>query len=120
MGSTSAAFLKLAGRALSGLEFAGEADHLDGGCAGLKALVSALDAGTVEGLLEGFAGEHAEAVGDAGLLLRLADAARDLVVDGLVVGGFAAQEAAQGDDGVDLALAGDGARGLGNLPRAGN
>ena len=34
--------------------FLPQADHLDGGDGGLKALVSGLDAGAVEGLLEMF------------------------------------------------------------------
>ena len=87
-------------------QLAAQADHLDGRGGGLKALVAGLDAGAVERLLQRFAGEHAKAVGNAGLLLRLADAARDFVVDGLVVRGFAAQQAAESDDGVDAALVG--------------
>ena len=59
-------------------------------------------------------------MGDAGLLLGLADAAGDLVVDGLVVGGLAAEEAAEGDDGVEFFGFGEGAGGGGNLPGAGN
>ena len=77
-----------------------DGDHLDGGDGGFEAFVAGFEAGAVEGLLEGFAGEHTEGVGDAGLLLGLADAAGNLVVDGLIVGGFAAEEAAEGDDGV--------------------
>jgi hypothetical protein len=103
-----------------GLQFAAQADHLDGRHGGLEALVAGLDAGAVERLLQGFAGEHAKAVGNAGLLLRLADAARHFVVDGLVVGGFAAQQAAQRHNGVHLAQVGQGARRRGNLPCAGN
>ena len=88
---------------------------------GFKALVAGLDAGAVERLLQGLAGEHAKAVGNAGLLLRLADAARHLVVDGLVVGGLAAQQAAERDDGVHACRTiGEGARRGGNLPCAGN
>ena len=100
--------------------FAAQAHHFNGGGGGLKALVAGLDAGAVQRLLQSFAGEHAEAVGNAGLLLRLADAARHFVVDGLVVGGFAAQQAAQRDDGVHAAGVGEVRGGGGNLPRAGN
>ena len=101
-------------------EFALDGDHLDGGDGGFEALVAGFEAGAVEGLLEGFAGEDAEGVGDAGLLLGLADAAGDFVVDGLVVGGFAAEEAAEGDDGVEFFGFGEGAGGGGNLPGAGD
>ena len=73
------------------LQLASERDHLDGRDGGFKALVAGLDAGAVEGLLQRLAGEHAKAVGNARLLLRLADATGDFVVDGLVVGGLAAQ-----------------------------
>ena len=85
-----------------GCEFALDGDHFDGGDGGFEAFVAGFEAGAVEGLLEGFAGEDAEGVGDAGLLLGLADAAGDFVVDGFVVGGFAAEEAAEGDDGVEF------------------
>ena len=95
-------------------------DHLDGGDGGFEALVSCLQAGAVESLFERLAGEDAEGVGDAGILLRLADATRDLVVDGLVVGGFATQKTAKGDDRVELLRLGEGAGGGGNLPRAGD
>ena len=59
-------------------------------------------------------------MGNAGFLLRLADAARDFVVDGLVVGGFAAQQTTQRNDGVSAAQRWRVAGGGGNLPRAGN
>jgi hypothetical protein len=97
-----------------------DGDHLDGGGGGFEAFVAGFEAGAIEGLLQGFAGENAEGVGDAGLLLGLADAAGDLVVDGLVVGGFAAEEAAEGDDGVEFFGFGEGASGGGNLPGAGD
>src|ERR1041385_2255358 len=69
-----------------------ERGHLDGGERGFGALVAALQAGAVDGLLEGVAGEDAVGVGDAGLLRGLADAARDLGGDVLVVRGVAAQD----------------------------
>jgi hypothetical protein len=97
-----------------------DGDHLDGGAGGFEALVSGFEAGAVEGLFEGLAGEDAEGVGDAGVLLRLADAAGDLVVDGFVVGGFAAEETAEGDDGVEFFGFGEGAGGRGDLPCAGD
>ena len=102
------------------MQLAAQADHLDGRDGGFKALVSGLDAGAVERLLQRLAGEHAKAVGNAGLLLRLADAARHFVVDGFVMSSLAAQQAAERDDGVHLAEVGHGARGRRNLPRAGN
>ena len=85
-----------------------------------KPLLPAFQTGAVECLLQRFAGEDAEGVGDAGLLLGLADAAGDFVIDGLVVGGFAAEEAAEGDDGVEFFGFGEGAGGGGNLPGAGD
>ena len=95
-----------------------QAHHLNGGRGGLKALVAGLDARAVQRLLQSFAGEHAEAVGNAGLLLRLADAAGHFVVDGLVVGGFAAQQAAQRHDRVHTASIGAvrAARGISHAP----
>jgi hypothetical protein len=101
-------------------QFALDGDHLDGGGGGFEALVAGFEAGAIEGLLQGFAGKDSEGVGDAGLLLGLADAAGDLVVDGFVVGGFAAEEAAEGDDGVELFGLGEGAGGGGDLPCAGD
>ena len=59
-------------------------------------------------------------MGNARLLLRLADAAGHLVVDGLVMGGFSAQQAAKCHDGVHLATVGDSTRGGGYLPGAWN
>jgi len=59
-------------------------------------------------------------VGDAGFLLRLADAAGDFVVDGFVVGGFAADEAAESDDGVESVSLSELAGGSGNFPGAGD
>ncbi len=97
-----------------------DGDHFDGGDGGFEAFVAGFDAGAVEGLLEGLAGEDAEGMGDAGLLLGLADSASYLGVDGLVVGGFAAEEAAEGDDGVVLLRLGEGAGGGGDLPGAGD
>jgi hypothetical protein len=97
-----------------------DGDHFYGGYGGFEAFVSGFEAGSVEGLLEGLAGEDAEGVGDAGLLLGLAYAAGDLVVDGLVVGGFSAQKAAQGYDGVDMAGSSAGAGSSGNFPCAGD
>ena len=75
---------------LPGCEFALDGDHFDGGDGGFEAFVAGFEASAIEGLLEGFAGEDAEGVGDAGLLLGLADAAGYFGVDGFVVGGFAA------------------------------
>src|SRR6266702_4231664 len=117
--------MKTAARSSWSGQFALDGDHLDGGDGGLEAFVSGFEAGAVEGLLEGLAGEDAEGVGGAGLLLGLADAAGDLVVDGLVVGGLAAEEAAEGDDGVELLCFGffhlcEGAGGGGDLPGSGD
>src|ERR1700722_19065902 len=92
------------------LEFPANAYHFDGGCSGLKALVPALDSGAVQGLLQSFAGEHAEAVRNAGLLLGLPDSACNLVVDGLVVSSFSAQQTSQRDNGVHATGGGAGAR----------
>ena len=80
---------------LSFCELAVQAHHLNGCGSGFKSLVSGLDAGAIERLLQRLAGEHAKAVRNARLLLRLADAARHFVVDGFVVGRLAAQQAAQ-------------------------
>src|SRR5271170_5258641 len=85
-----------------------------------ESLVAGLQASAVESLLQGIAGEDTEGVGDARFLLRLADAAGDLVVDGFVVGRLTAQEAADGDDGVYQFGLGDLAGGGGDLPCAGN
>ena len=71
-----------------------DGDPFDGCDGGFEAFVSGFEAGAVEGLFEGFAGEDAEGVGDAGLLLGLAYASGYFGVDGLVEGGFAAEEAA--------------------------
>ena len=79
-----------------------DGDHFDGGDGGFEALVAGFEAGAVEGLLQGFAGEHTERVRNAGVLLGLAYAAGYFIVDGLVVGGFAAEETAEGDDGVEF------------------
>ena len=81
-----------------------------------KSLVAGLDAGAVERLLQRFAGKHAKAVGNAGLLLRLPDAARHFVVDGLVVRRFAAQQAAERDDGIDACPASPGSAPLPGFP----
>jgi len=97
-----------------------DGDHLDGGDGGLEALVASFEAGAVEGLLEGLAGEDTEGVGDAGVLLGLTDAAGDFVVDGLVVGGFAAEETAESDDGVEFFRFGEGAGRGGDLPGSGD
>ncbi len=84
------------------LELPPQAHHLNGRAGSLKSLVARLDAGAIERLLQGLAGEHAKAVRNAGLLLRLADAARHFVVDGLVVRGLAAQQAAERDNRIHL------------------
>lgn len=97
-----------------------DGDHFDGGDGCLEALVSGFEASTVEGLFEGFAGEDAEGVGDAGLLLGLSDTSGDFVVDGFVVGSFSAEEAAEGYDGIEFFGLGEGAGGGGNLPCAWN
>jgi hypothetical protein len=100
--------------------FAVQRGHFDSGCCCFESLIAALQAGAVESLLQGFAGEDAEGVGDAGVLLGLADAASDFVVDGFVVSGFSANETAERDDGVEPASLGELAGGGGNLPGAGN
>ena len=97
-----------------------DGDHFDGGDGCLEALVSGFEASTVEGLFEGFAGEDAEGVGDAGLLLGLSDTSGDFVVDGFVVGSFSAEEAAEGYDGIEFFGLGEGAGGGGNLPGTGD
>ena len=97
-----------------------DGDHFDGGDGGFEALVTCFEASAVESLLEGFAGEDTEGMGDAGVLLGLADAAGYFVVDGLVVGGFATEEAAEGDNGVEFFGLGQGAGGGGNLPGSGD
>ena len=94
--------------------------HFDGSDGGFEAFVACFEAGAVECLFEGFAGEDTEGVGHTGLLLRLADATGDFVVDGFVVGGLSTEEAAERDDGIDLAGFRDGAGGGGNLPGTGD
>ena len=77
-------------------------DHFDCGDGCFEAFVSGFDSSAVEGLFECFAGEDAEGVGNAGLLLGLADASSYFGVDGFVVGSFATEEDAEGDDGVEF------------------
>ena len=66
-----------------------QAGHLQHGRRGFGALVAGLAAGTVDGLLHGLGGEHAEADGDAGLTGDRAEAARGLTGDVVEVGGLA-------------------------------
>ena len=94
--------------------------HLDRCNGGLESLVARLHAGAVQRLFQRLAGQHAEAVRHARLLLRLADAARNLRVDRLVVRRLAAQQAAQRDDRIHRFRLRQGARRRGNLPRAGH
>ena len=68
---------------------------------------------------QGFAGEHAKGVGHAGLLLRLADAARHFVVDGFVVSRLTAQQATQSDHRI-RAAAGSACRPRRRLPHRGH
>ena len=67
---------------------------------GFETLVSHLQAGAVDRLLERFASKHSESVGHPSLLRRLADAACDLVDDDIVVCRVAAQKASQADNGI--------------------
>ena len=97
-----------------------DGNHLDGCDGGFEAFVAGFEAGAVEGLFEGFAGEDAEGVGDTGVLLGLADAAGDFVINGLVVGGFATEETAEGDDGVELFGFGERSGRGGDLPCTGD
>ena len=85
---------------------------------GFEAFVTGFEAGTVERLLQCFAGENAEGMGDASLLLRLPDAACDLVVDRFVVGGFTAEETTESDDSVEFFAFSEGASGGRDLPGA--
>src|SRR5438477_12661176 len=74
--------------------------HLDGGERGFVSFITALQTGTIDGLLERLAGQNAVGVRDAGLLRGLSDAARDFSRDVLVVGGVAADDAAETEDSV--------------------
>src|SRR6185503_15984406 len=74
--------------------------------------------GAVQCLLQSLAGQNAESVRHAGLLLGLTDAATHLVVDRLVMGGFAAQQAAKHDHTVETLAGREGSRRRRNLPRS--
>src|SRR5271154_5035284 len=94
--------------------------HLNRGDSRFEPLVAGLDAGAVERLLQGLAGQYPERVRHSGLLLRLSDPAGDFVVNGLIVRGLAANQAAEGDDGVVLFRLGENSGGGRHLPSSGN
>ena len=64
--------------------------HFNGGDGGFESFVAGLQSGAVQRLLQRFAGQDAEGMRHACLLLGLAKAAGDFVVDGFIVGGLAA------------------------------
>src|ERR1700687_2294953 len=72
--------------------------HLYRGQTRFKTLVAALEAGSVDGLLEGVAGQHAKDNGQAGVHLRELQSARGFGTNVIVMGRFAAQNAANGDE----------------------
>ena len=102
------------------MERAFEGGEFEGGEGGFVSLVAHFEAGAVDGLLQVFAGEDAEADGDAGGERNLSDAAGDFVDDDIVVGGVSAQEAADGDQGVVLAGFGQHFGGRGKLEGSGD
>src|SRR5215472_17308750 len=104
---------------LSAAELAGELRQFDGAEAGFKALVAALEACAVDGLLEGVAGEDAEHYRDAGIHLRELQAARGFGADVIVMCGLATEDAADGDEGVVTAGSGKFFRGQRKFERAG-
>ena len=97
-----------------------EARHLYRCQRRLESLVTHLEPGAVDGLLERIAGKHAEGVRHSRFLRRLADATRYFVHDDVVVRRIAAQQAAEANDGVVSACFGEGARGGRDFEGAGN
>jgi len=67
---------------------------------GFETLVSHLQAGAVDRLLERVASKHSESVGHPSLLGGLPDTACDFVDDNIVVCRVAAQKASQADNGI--------------------
>jgi hypothetical protein len=65
-----------------------------------ESLISHLQSGAVDRLLQRFARENTEGMWHARLLRRLPDPARDFVDDHVVMGGISAKQAAEADDGV--------------------
>jgi len=96
------------------LELAAEADHLDGRCGSLEALLPALMPARLRACSK-VSQVSTPKLWECGLLLRLSKAARYFVVDGFVMGGLAAQQTAEGDDGVHPARICNGASGGWNL-----
>lgn len=69
--------------------------HLDRCQSRLETLVAALQAGTIDGLLQSIAGENTEGMRDSGFLRRLTDTPRDFVGDDIIVRGVAPQKTAE-------------------------
>src|SRR5579871_2856075 len=68
----------------------------------LESLVTALQAGAINGLLQRITGQNAECVRDSRILRRLADAARDFICDHIVMRRVAAKKAAETDDRIEF------------------
>jgi hypothetical protein len=98
----------------------GQIRHLDRRQRGFEALVSHLQSGAVDGLLQSLAGKHAESMGYARLLRGLPDAARNFIHNDVVVGGIAAQQATQADNRVIPPSPGESAGGHRNFECAGH
>src|SRR5260370_11040228 len=81
--------------------------HFDGGQARFKTLVAALEAGAVDGLFEGVAGQHAKNNGEAGVHLRELQTARGFGANVIVMRGFSAQNAANCDERIVAAGSGE-------------
>src|SRR5580704_15754393 len=67
-------------------------DHLDSSANGFKALVSRFERAAVERMFNRLSDQHAECMRNAGLLMRLADTARDFVVDRFIMRGFGTEK----------------------------
>ena len=80
-------------------------DHFDRRERGFRPFVAGFAAGSVEGLVEVFAGEDSEENRDAGLLSGAHQAGGDLVVDVVVVSRLALDDGSEGDDGGELLAA---------------
>src|SRR5256885_183196 len=101
-------------------QFAGEVGHLDGGKAGLKSLIATLEAGAIDGLLEGVAGKHAKNDRQAGVDLSELQATGGLGAHVIVMGCVAAEDAADGDESIVLAGGGKFFGGQRQLKRTGH
>src|SRR5712664_1809933 len=104
--SGGGSFCRGGGR-FSARELSREVRHFDGGQACFKTLVAALEAGAVDGLLEGVAGEHAKNNGEAGVHLRELQTARGFRANVIVMRGFASENAANGDERIVAAGSGE-------------